>query len=63
MRIDANSWLRLFSISCFLLGGCSKSTSPGGTITGRVTLEGQTDHSGGRVFLYLPAELDQNFLT
>ncbi len=52
----------LFSLLFFLSSSCSKKgTDPGEetvTFSGKVTLEGQTDHSGVTFALYKPVELD-----
>ena len=56
----------LVSLSpCLLVSflGCSKSTGPStATVTGKVTLEAQTNHSGVTVALYELAELDTTVL-
>ena len=49
-----------FLISFFLIISCGKDSTKPDTVTfsGTVTLEGQTDHSGVKVSLYKPVELD-----
>lgn len=50
--------------SCFLLLTCSKNSTKPETVTfsGTVTLKGRTDHSGVKVSLYKPVELDTALL-
>jgi len=54
--------LFLLTFSFFLLGGCSKNGTESNdntiTVSGKVTLEGQSDHSGVTVRLYKPVTLD-----
>jgi hypothetical protein len=52
----------LLIFSFFLFWGCSKNGTDGNdntvTVSGKVTLEEQSDHSGVKVSLYKPVELD-----
>ncbi len=50
----------IFLLSSFILFSCSKNSTQSEAVTfsGTVTLEGRTDHSGVKVSLYKPVELD-----
>jgi len=52
--------LFLLTFDFFLLNCSKKPTEPDNTVTfsGKVTLEGQTDHSDVTIALYKPVELD-----